>query len=84
MKVWRDIRYRIEYAGILIPYRLIRLLPYPVVRGLGLLIGNAMNLVPMIRKVVRANIHAAMPEHPALLCAAARRHRAAQRPCRTQ
>lgn len=65
MKVWRDIRYRIEYAGILIPYRLIRILPYPVVRGLGLLIGNAMNLVPMIRKVVRANIHAAMPELPA-------------------
>ncbi|WP_288616227.1 hypothetical protein [Victivallis vadensis] len=65
MKVWRDIRYRIEYAGILIPYRLIRILPYSVVRGLGLLIGNVMNLVPMIRKVVRANIHAAMPELPA-------------------
>lgn len=62
MRVWRDIRYRFEYAMILIPYRLIRILPYWVICKIGLLIGNTMNLVPMIRKVVRANIHAAMPE----------------------
>ena len=64
MKMLQTARQRLEYLAILLPYRLIRLLPYRMIRLLGRLFGAGMHLVPGIRDLVRANIHAAMPELP--------------------
>ena len=64
MKMLQTARQRLEYLAILLPYRLIRLLPYRMIRLLGRLFGAGMHLVPGIRELVRANIHAAMPELP--------------------
>lgn len=50
------------YLMIIIPYTLIRHLPYKAVKGLAFLGGNVMNMIPSVRKLVRANILAAMPE----------------------
>ena len=60
----QTVRYRLEYLAVLLPYSLIRLLPYRMIRLLGRLFGAGMHLVPGIRELVRANIHAAMPELP--------------------
>lgn len=64
MKVLQSLRFRLEYLAILLPYRLIRLLPYRAIPPLGRLFGWGMHLVPEIRSLVRDNIHAAMPELP--------------------
>ncbi len=64
MKPLQTVRYRLEYLAVLLPYSLIRLLPYRMIRLLGRLFGAGMHLVPGIRELVRANIHAAMPELP--------------------
>ncbi len=58
------IRYRLEYLALLLPYRVIRRLPYGAVKFAGKAIGDAMHCIPSLRKLVRANIHAAMPELP--------------------
>ncbi len=62
MKFWLKIRYLIEYTSLLIPYHLIRILPYPTIRAFGIVGGDIMNLIPSIRKVVRSNIQVALPE----------------------
>ena len=41
---------------------LLRLLPWPLMRGTAWLIGFVLHALPAARKLVRANIHAAMPE----------------------
>ena len=64
MKVLQTFRFRLEYLAILLPYHLVRLLPCRAIRPLGRFFGWAMHLVPGIRDLVRANIHAAMPELP--------------------
>ncbi len=50
------------YLAVLIPYRLIRLMPYAVIRKAGWFGGIVMNWIPSIRKVVRANIRIAFPD----------------------
>jgi KDO2-lipid IV(A) lauroyltransferase len=52
------------YLIVLVPYTIICHLPYKAVKGLAFLSGSIMDLIPSIRKLVRANIHAAMPELP--------------------
>ncbi|WP_158704166.1 lysophospholipid acyltransferase family protein [Victivallis lenta] len=51
------------YLAVLIPYQAIRLMPYPVVKGMARLCGGTMNLIPSIRNLVRANIRTAFPEY---------------------
>ena len=41
------------YLAVLIPYQAIRLMPYPVVKGMARLCGGTMNLIPSIRNLVR-------------------------------
>ncbi len=64
MDFLRNIRYRLEYVAVLLPYRAIRLMPYGTVRIFARFCGAALNAVPSIRRLVRSNIHAAMPELP--------------------
>ncbi len=64
MGVLIDLRYRLEYTAVLIPYHLIRVLPLPVVRAGAKLLGRAFHLVPGAARLIRANIRSAMPELP--------------------
>ncbi len=60
-----DVRYRLEYAAIMIPYVLIRLLPRRVLRLPAAAIAETMHLIPGIRRLIQANIRAALPEYSA-------------------
>lgn len=50
------------YLLVLIPYKVLHVLPLGIVRRIAFLAGGVMNLVPSCRKLVRANIRAALPE----------------------
>ena len=63
MSAFNKSRDFLVYLAVLIPYRVIRLMPYAVVKAGARLGGEIMNLVPSIRKVVRANIRVAFPEY---------------------
>lgn len=52
------------YLVVLLPYTFIQYLPYNMMKALAFAGGRVMNLIPSVRKLVRANIHAAMPELP--------------------
>ena len=58
----KKIRWTIEFVLLYIPYLLIRVMPWPLMRGGAWLIGFLLYLLPGVRKLVRANIKAAMPE----------------------
>lgn len=60
----KKIRYYFEYLCILVPYHLIRILPYGGVKFLAGIMAGVMHLVPQFRKLVRTNIRAALPELP--------------------
>ncbi len=64
MRVLTDFRYRLEYLAVWIPYHLIRLLPYSAVRLIAFCGSRVVHAIPSARKIVRANIRAAMPELP--------------------
>lgn len=53
------------YLTVLIPYWVIRLMPYAAVRAGARIGGEIMNLIPSIRNLVRANIRVAFPEYSA-------------------
>lgn len=62
-KQLKNIRFRLEYILVIIPYHAIRLLPRPLMRGLASFISfAAYGLAPGIRKLIRANLKAAFPE----------------------
>lgn len=63
MSTFNKSRDFLVYLAVLIPYRVIRLMPYAVVRAGARLGGEIMNLVPSIRKIVRANLRVAFPEY---------------------
>lgn len=73
MRFLTKIRDFLVYLAILIPYKLLRLMPYCVVKGVAWICGSAMNLIPSIRKLVRANIRTAFPEYSAAEVAAVAR-----------
>ena len=52
------------YLLVLIPYKIIHILPLRAVRAIALLCGKGLALIPFNRKIVFANIRAAMPELP--------------------
>ena len=52
------------YLVVLLPYHFIQLLPHWSIRPLGVLGGYVMNCIPFIYRMVRTNIHIAMPELP--------------------
>ena len=58
----KQIRYFFEYLIIILPYSLIRLEPWWMMRGTAWFIGFCIHLLPPARNLVRANIRAAMPE----------------------
>lgn len=63
MKGWlRRGRFLLEYAAILLPYLVIRLLPHWLVKFQARLISKAMSWLPPVRKVCLANIATAFPE----------------------
>lgn len=54
----------LEYWVVLIPYALIRILPYRGIRILARMGGAALYCIPSCRKLILANIRCAMPELP--------------------
>ena len=64
MSVSTEFRHRLEYMAVWIPYHLIRHLPYCVVKFIARCGGCLVHAAPSARRIVRANIHAAMPELP--------------------
>lgn len=62
MGILINLRYRLEYVGILIPYGVVRILPRPAIRIAGRILGEAFHLTPGVARLVRANIRCAMPE----------------------
>lgn len=62
MGIATKVRQRAEFLAVIVPYHLIRLLPYPAVKAVAVIFGNGMNLIWPLRKLVRANIHTALPE----------------------
>lgn len=60
----KKIRWSIEFLTAYTLYALIRCMPWKMMRGTAWLLGAAIHLLPGPRKLVRANIHAAMPELP--------------------
>ena len=60
--MFKKIRWTIEFVLLYIPYLLIRILPWCLMRATAWLIGFLLYLLPSVRKLVRANIKAAMPE----------------------
>lgn len=58
----KKIRWSIEFLVVYIPYVLIRISPWFLMRGTARFLGFCLHLIPGARKLVRENIHAAMPE----------------------
>ena len=73
MRFFTKLRDFLVYLAILIPYKLLRIMPYCAVKGVAWICGCAMNLIPSIRKLVRANIRTAFPEYSAAEVAAVAR-----------
>ena len=73
MRFFTKLRDFLVYLAILIPYKLLRVMPYCAVKGVAWICGCAMNLIPSIRKLVRANIRTAFPEYSAAEVAAVAR-----------
>ena len=63
-RFFKQIRWCAEFIIIYIPYCFVRIMPWPVMRGMAWLVGRAIYLLPPARRLVRANIHAALPELP--------------------
>ena len=60
----KKIRCILEFCFVYLLYVSVRLMPWWMMRGTAWLLGFLMHLIPQARKLVRANIHAAMPELP--------------------
>ena len=60
----KKLRYLAEYCIILSFYLPLRFMPWQLMRCTAWGIGAVMNMLPGLRNLVRANIHAAMPELP--------------------
>ena len=58
----KKIRWAIVFVLLYIPYLLIRVMPWSLMRAAAWLIGFLLYQLPGVRKLVRANIKAAMPE----------------------
>lgn len=63
--IFRAIIWRCEFLFVFIPYLMIRLMPWPLMRFTAWQIGFLIYLLPAPRRLVSANIKAAMPELPA-------------------
>ncbi|MBS1371066.1 MAG: hypothetical protein HPZ91_14020 [Lentisphaeria bacterium] len=63
MRFLTRLRDFLVYLAVLIPYEIMRLMPYCIVRGTARLFGWGMNLIPSIRNLVRANVRTAFPEY---------------------
>ena len=63
-QVFKNIRRCAEFVIIYIPYCFLRVMPWPVMRGTAWLLGAGIWLIPAARRLVRCNIHAALPELP--------------------
>ncbi|MBO5763083.1 MAG: hypothetical protein J6R85_04345 [Lentisphaeria bacterium] len=61
-KYYRSIRFLIEYLLLIVPYILIRIMPYCGIRLLAWISAEAINAVPAFHRLMRANVAAAMPE----------------------
>jgi len=62
MSKFDPIRHRVEYALVLIPYRLLRILPHGGVKLIARLAGFITYAIPMFARLIRANIRTALPE----------------------
>lgn len=62
----KKLRHLLEYAAVHSCYRLIRMLPHRGIALLSRLVGTGMWFFPPFRKLIRANIRAAMPEKTAV------------------
>lgn len=60
--IFQKLRWWCEFIIIFIPYSILRFMPWPIMRFTAWMIGLGIYLVPGCRKLVRANVHAAMPE----------------------
>ena len=58
----KKIRWSLEFILLYTPYMLLRYLPWHLMRSTAWLAGFCMHLLPGVRKLIRANIRAAMPE----------------------
>ena len=62
--MFKKIRYFAEYLLVMLIYQPLRFMPWWLMRFSAWQLGFLMHLLPGCRKLVRANIHAAMPELP--------------------
>ena len=62
--MFKKIRYFAEYLFVMLIYLPLRFMPWWLMRFSAWQLGFLMHLLPGCRKLVRANIHAAMPELP--------------------
>ena len=60
--MFKKIRWSLEFVIVCIPYWILRILPWPLMRAVAWILGFVIHLIPGARKLVRANIKAAMPE----------------------
>ena len=63
MHAFSNFGYFLIYLIVLIPYEIIRHLPYGAVKGGAWFVGGVMNWIPSIRNLVRANLRIAFPEY---------------------
>lgn len=61
-KFLKNIRYMLEYAIVIVPYVLIRLSPWCVIRAIARFSACIVWAIPSFRKLISANIRTAMPE----------------------
>ena len=60
--MFKKIRWSLEFVIVCIPYWILRILPWPLMRAVAWILGFVIHLIPGARKLVRANIRSAMPE----------------------
>ena len=60
----KRLRWILEFSTVYLLYSSVRLMPWSLMRATAWLMGWLMSLLPAAQKLVRANIHAAMPELP--------------------
>ena len=58
----QDIRFRLEFTLLLLPYLIIRCIPLCFIKALAFIIGRAVWLLPSAREIVKANLRTAFPD----------------------